>query len=340
MAKKYNYGKITAVVVLTVLIWVWADLALDEKFPVYSVTVSVAKTTNPNLSVAFIDESSNPVQRVILREVVLKGTVSRITRFDGKLKEGETLDFDFDVTREKMNQPGSYSLELLPFLQKDNQLKQTGLTVFSCDPNEISVNVTRLVEKSLDVVCLNENRNPVKTTSIDPSQVRMYVPAGWDGPAEVKLTQSEIQQAGLSPITKTPYITSPSGQTTLAATTVMIKTSPEQDTLIDYTITNVRPKYCLSVNLQGKFKVEMENLNEVMGPVKIQATPEAKQAYQDMSYQVRVEIDDEDADSEEDIKTKRVTYNFPPEYVRGDKIKLVGQPAVARFKLLPVASPP
>ncbi|MHC4738567.1 MAG: hypothetical protein ACYS9Y_06650 [Planctomycetota bacterium] len=305
MAKKYNYGKIVAV-----------------------------------LSVAFNDESSNSVQRVILREVVLKGSASSITRVEKKLKEGETLDFDFDVAREKMNQPGNYSLELLPFLQKDNQLKQTGLTVVRCDPNEISVNVTRLVEKLLEVVCVNENRNPVKTTIIDPSQVKMYIPAGWDGSAEVKLTQSEIQQAGLSPITKTPYITSPSGQTTLAATTVMIKTSPEQDTLTDYTITNVRPKYCLSVNLQGKFKVEMENINEVMGPVKIKATPEAKQAYEDMSYQVRVEIDDQDADSQEAVKTKKVTYNFPPEYVRGDKIRLVGQPAVARFKLISVTSPP
>ena len=339
MAKKYNYSKIVVVVVLTVLIWVWADLALDENFPVYSVTVSVAKTTNPNLSVTFNDESSNSVQRVILREVVFKGPVSRIAGVEGKLKEGETLDFDFDVAREKMNQPGSYSLELLPFLQKDNQLKQTGLTVVDCDPNVIAVNVTRLVEKSLDVVCFDEGRNHVKTTSIDPSQVRMYVPTGWDGPAEVKLTQSEIQQAGLSPITKTPYITSPSGQTTLAETTVMIKTSLEQDMLTDYTITKVTPKYCLSVNLQGKFKVEIENLNQVMSPVKIKATPEAKQAYEDMSYQVRVEIDDEDAASEEPVKRKKVTYNFPPDYVRGDKIRLVGQPAEARFRLIPIVSP-
>ena len=245
MAKKYNYGKITAVVVLTVLIWVWADMALDKEFSVYNAAVSVAKTTNPNLSVAFIDESSNSVQRVILKEVVLKGPASRITRVDMKLKEGEILDFAFDVARERINQPGSHSLELLPFLQKDDGLKQTGLTVVSCDPNVITVNVTRLVEKSLEVVCFDENRNRVKTTSIDPSQVRMYVPVGWDGPAEVKLTQSEIQQAGLSPITKTPYIPSPSGQTTLAATTVMIKTSLEQDMLADYTITKVTPKYCL-----------------------------------------------------------------------------------------------
>jgi len=339
MAKKYKYGKITAVVVLTVLIWVWADMALEKEFSVYNVAVSVAKATNPNLSVFFNDGSSNSVQRVILREVGLKGPASRIAKVDRKLKEGETIDFNFDVAREKMNQPGNYSLDLLPFLQKDEELKQTGLTVVSCDPNVITVNVTRLVEKSLEVVCFDENRNLVKTTSIEPSQVRMYVPAGWDGPAEVKLTKSEIQQAGLSPIAKTPYIPLPPGQITLSPTIVVIKTSPEQDILTDYTITNVTPKYCLSVILQGKFKVEMENLNEVRGPVKIQATPEAKQAYEDMSYQVRVEIDDEDAASPEPVKRKKVTYNFPPEYVRGDKIKLVGQPAEARFRLIPIASP-
>jgi hypothetical protein len=340
MAGKYNYGKIIAVVVLTVLIWVWADMALDKEFSVYNAVVSVAKATNPNLSVVFSDESLDPVQRVILRELVLKGPTSQIARVDKKIKEGEVLEFVFDVARERMDRPGSYSLDLLPFLQKDEELKQTGLSVESCDPNEISVNVTRLIEKSLEVVCFDENRNPVKTTSIDPSQVKMYVPAGWDGPAEVKLTRGEIQQAALSPITKTPYITSPSGQNTLAATTVMIKTSPEQDMLADYTITNVTIKYCLSVNLQGKYKVEIENLPEVRGPVKIQATPEARQAYQDMSYHVRVEIDDRDVDSEEPVKRRRVTYNFPMEYVRGDKIKSVGQPAEARFRLIPLAPPP
>jgi len=339
MAGKYNYGKITAVVALTVLIWVWADMALDKEFSVYNAAVSVAKTTNPNLSVVFNDNSSGSVQRVILKEVVLKGPTSTISRVDKKLKEGEVLEFVFDVARERMDRPGSYSLDLLPFLQKDEELKQTGLSVESCDPNEISVNVTRLVEKSLNVVCFDDNRNPVKTTSIDPSQVKMYVPAGWDGPAEIKLTRSEIQQAALSPIAKTPYITSTLGQTTLAATTVMIKTSAEQDMLADYTITNVTIKYCLSVNLQGKFKVEMENIPEVMGPVKIKATPEARQAYQDMGYHVRVEIDDEDVASPDSVKSKRVTYNFPIEYVQGGKIELVGQPALARFRLIPLGSP-
>jgi len=340
MAGKYNYGKITAVVVLTVLIWVWADMALDKEFSVYNAAVSVAKATNPNLSVFFNDGPSGSVQRVILKEVVLKGPTSTIARVDKKLKEGEVLEFVFDASRERMNQPGGYSLDLLPFLQRDEELKQTGLTVVSCDPNAIAVNVTRLVEKSLDVVCFDENRNPVKTTSIDPSQVRMYVPAGWDGPAEVKLTESEIQQAGLSPITKTPYIPLPPGQTTFAATSVVIRISPEQDMLADYTITNVTPKYCLSVNLQGKFKVEIDNLNDLMGPVKIRATPEAEQAYQDMSYHVRLEIDDEDATSPVSVKSKRVTYNFPLEYVRGDKIELVGQPVVVRFRLIPLTSPP
>ena len=36
MRKKVNYGKLVAVIFLTVLIWVWADLRLDEEFSVAS----------------------------------------------------------------------------------------------------------------------------------------------------------------------------------------------------------------------------------------------------------------------------------------------------------------
>ena len=58
MAKKINYGKVLVVASITVLIWVWADLALDEKLSVSNVNITIAKSSNPNFWVSFGNESS------------------------------------------------------------------------------------------------------------------------------------------------------------------------------------------------------------------------------------------------------------------------------------------
>ncbi|MHC4396605.1 MAG: hypothetical protein ACYS1A_13210 [Planctomycetota bacterium] len=342
MAKKYNYAKITAVVFLTVLIWVWADLALDEDFIVSNAAVSVAKFTNPNLAVSFADESSLSRQKIILREIKLNGPASRITKMRKRLKEGEKLDFDFDAVLEKMDLPGDYSLDLLPFLQKDEELKQLGLTVVSCDPTEISVNVLKLLRKSLTVQCLDQNGSSLEVENIEPEKVDMLVPENWTGEqliAYIKLTQREIAQARLSPIPKTPYIQSPLGQTTNVPTTVRIKTLPEKDLRRDFTITKVTPKYCFSVILQGKYWVDVKNFNDVMQPISISATPAAKLAYENMSYQVRLEIDDEDADPDKPLRRKKLSYNFPPDYLRSKEIELKGPPVVVDFELISITSP-
>jgi hypothetical protein len=94
----------------------------------------------------------------------------------------------------------------------------------------------------------------------------------------------------------------------------------------------------MSPNLQGKYKIEVINLNEVIRSISIKAAPEAKQAYDKMRYQVILEIDDSDIQvkSAEPLR-KELIYNFPPEYVRKNEIMLNQQPAVARFNLEPVS---
>ncbi|GAI89130.1 unnamed protein product, partial [marine sediment metagenome] len=67
MVEKPNYGKIMAVVLITILIWVWADLALDEEFSVSGGTISMAKSTRPNLWVSFNDEPSVSINKIVLK---------------------------------------------------------------------------------------------------------------------------------------------------------------------------------------------------------------------------------------------------------------------------------
>lgn len=333
MRKKINYSKILVVVFITALIWVWADLAQDEILPDRPAVIVVDQAANPRLWVSLDKALSRNIR------ITLSGPHAAIADLSRRLKEGKRFEFDFDAEIQKMEKPGSYTLTVLAFLQKDKQLRQLGLKVEACQPETIAVEVAQLVKKTLTIRCVDENANPVRGADIDPPQVDMFVPSDWSGErliADVQLTVRELEQARLSPVAKTPYVELAPGHTRNAPVAVKI-TTPEQQQLADYIITKVTPKYSLSANLQGKFKVDVLNLDAVMSPISISATPEAKWAYENMAYQVRLEIDDDDAKSTQ-AQRKPVIYNFPDEYVRRDEIRLNQQPVTAQFRLVSLSS--
>jgi len=338
MMRKPKYGKVVIVVFITILIWVWADLALDEEFPVSNVAIRVVKS-NPQLWVSFDDASS-----VTIEEIVLKGPLRKIANMRRKLEE-EGLEIDFDATKEKMDEPASYPLSLLPFLQKDEEIKRLGLKVESCKPKTLSVKVVRLVSRRLDVKCVDEDGNPIGGATVDPVQVDMLVPEDWGLEkliAEVLLTSREIEQARISPQDERPYIRLAVGQTREAPKLVKITMPPEPDRLNDYTIKAPTLSIALSPNLQGKFYVDVNNLDAVLSPIAIMATPEAERAYKLQPIpQVTLYILDNDKNTKEEQLKREVVFNFPEEFVRKGEIKINQQhqpPVIARFKLIPVSS--
>jgi hypothetical protein len=334
MVKKVNYGKILVVVFITVLIWVWADLALDEVFSVSNVNIT-AKSTNPGLWVSFGDKAS-----AFIDKMVLKGQASRITDVKRKLKDGSlVLEFFLDPGQtETIANPGEYTLPLLTFLRQSDQIKRLGLTVESCEPQTLSVKVVGLDKKLLTIKCIDEAQNAVKAAAVEPKQLDAFVPKDWSGEkliANVQLTRREIDQARLLAVEKTPFIELAAGQIRELQRTVKITMPPEEDLLADYTITTARLRFSLSPNIQGKYMVVVDNLDEVIRTITIRATADAKQAYEKMPCQVTLEIDDEDAASAEPLR-RNLIYNFPDEYLRKDDIRLNQQPVTARFKLIPL----
>ncbi len=338
MERKIKYGKVIVVVFITVLIWVWADLALDERITASGATIHIAQSTSRNLWVSFNDEPSASIDKM-----VLKGPASKTAELSRKLKEGKRFEFDFDAVQEKMDEPGSYTLALLPFLQKDKQMKRLGLTVETCEPGKLSVNIVGLVEKSLSVKCVDETQNPIKDAVIEPAQVNMYVPGEWEGEnlvAKVQLTWREIDQARLSPVQKKPYIQLAPSQIREAMVAVKVTAPPKEERFSDYTITAATLGFTMSPNLQGKYAVEVINLEEVIQAITIRATAEAKHAYDKMPYQVILEIDDRDKDVKSDEPLRReLIYKFPQEFVCKDEITLNQPTVIARFRLVPLAGP-
>jgi hypothetical protein len=351
---RLNFRKILATVVLTVLIWVFADLALDEEFSFSNAKISVAKSVNPALWVTFAGQPA-----VSLEKVVLKGSARKIAEARQRINDGRFVrEFYFDPEHEKMATPGEHLLNVAEFLKGADKVLQLGLTVASADPNMLTVSVVELQKKQLSVRCFDDNQNPLKVASIEPAQVEAFVPAEREGSAleaKVVLGKREIEQARLAAVEKTPYVELAPGQTREAATSVKITLPKEQERLQEYLITSVRLGFSLSSNLQGKYRVELVNPDAVMGTVAIRATPEAKRAYDNVRYHVILEIDDSDKDSRPDkiagtlptavgeagTELRRdLVYNFPPEFVRKDEIVLNQTPVQARFRLTPLAPTP
>jgi len=349
MMKRRRLRKIVATLIFTTLIWVFADLALDEELTVSNLKLSVAKSVNPTLWVTFSGQSAVPLEKV-----VLKGSARRIAEARQRINAGRFIrEFYFDPEQEKMAIPGDQPLKVAEFLKGADGIRQLGLTVISADPNILTVSVVELQKKQVVVRCLDDNQNPLKVASIEPAQVEAFVPAERGGAAleaKVSLSRREVEQARLAPVEKTPIVELAPGQTREAASSVKITLPKEQDRLQEYLVTSVRLGVSLSANLEGKYKVELVNPEAVMGSVAIRATPEAKRAYENVRYHVILEIDDSDKDSRPDkslptaaaetpVELRRdLIYNFPPEFLRRDEITLNQSPVQARFRLTPIAA--
>ncbi len=344
MKKKINYVKILIVVFLTCLIWITADLAKTVDWKIPSASLSVAKSTNPNLWVTF-GENNEPSVTII--NIVVKGPSSKIAQEERKLSEGsKTLEFYLVPEQEKgMSSPGRYNLDVVDFLKKSEAIKNLGFAVESCQPDKLTVNIRQLVKKMLPIKCYGEDGRLVTTATIEPAQIEMYVPADWQGEkcvAKVTLDRGETTQA-LSGITKNPYIELATNQRRSAAETVKIIIPPEEDPRKVYNITGAKLGFLLSPTLQGKYLVvpDKDNLADVIRTIPIKATLEAKQKYESMTYQIVLEIQDKDTQSTEPFIKRIVVYNLPEEYVRSGEIELQNkQPVELKFKLVPIPQPP
>lgn len=333
-------GKVAIVIFLTLLIWVWADLALDEMFSVTGAMIIVDEST-PSHWVTIDGGPSVPVETI-----VLKGPASKISEVRRKIRDrpsSPSFEFFLDVEQEGMIGPGEYaSFDVRSFLRKSEQIRRYGLTVESCKPANFTVKVVALLERPLPVQCFDTNGNAMRYESIEPAAVNMFVPESWarNEPARVTLTARDITLARKAAIEAAPYIELPDGQKRKARTLVKIRIPPEEDRLKNYNITTATPGFLFSANVQGAYKVEVNNLSALMGAIQIRATEEAKLAYEQMDYQVLLQIVDDDRKSTETIR-RELIYNFPPEYVRKGEIELVvtpGQPAVIEFTLVRLPS--
>jgi len=332
---KVKYSKIAVVVFLTALIWIWADLALNEEYPLPRVTIKMGRS-RPSLWISFGGESA-----VDINDVVLKGPVSKMSELKRIIRnDPQKLEFTLNAEQQGMLDPGEHPRSVSDFIKNIDWIRALGLTVEDCEPNVVNVSVVKLVQKDLEVRCFDGDGQSCTPESIVPDKVSMFVPDSWSGErlvARVVLTRADIENARSVGVVKKPFIELVTGQTyRYAEESVRIKMPPEGD-LESYTVENPTLGYAFSLNTQGKYVAEVKNKEDVL-IIAIRATPAAKQAYEDMLFKVMLEIDDKDRDFEEGKLIKRqVSYKFPIGFVENGDIKLDQEPVEAEFILVPVS---
>jgi hypothetical protein len=335
MGKKLKLGKISVTVFLTALIWVWADLAQDEQLELSGlVTVHVAAPADPNLWVTLQTEGTTLRPSMTFKRVVLQGPASRVAEVERRSNKGE-LNLDLYLSPEQMGltETSTRTLEALSFLRQSKEFRQLGLTVETCEPNTLTIQVHRLTPTYVTVECVDERGSPVGFETLEPLRVRARVPPDGVMTARVRLTADEQKQAREEPISKTPYIDLPDGLRKEAMEPVKIKLPPMGDVLRQYPV-QATLGICMSQNLQGKYKVELRE-DPTIDFVLIRATPAAHQDYDKMPFHMILNVEDSDKSSSDYI-SREVVFNFPREYVRKDEIKLDQSVPKVQFRLVPI----
>jgi len=342
MLGQIKFSKIAVVLFLTVLIWVWTDLALDETYDVNGASIVLTESTH-RLWISFEGKRS-----IAVNNISLKGPASKITNIKRKIDNHSfNLLFPLDAEKEGLVESGE-PLNVQDLIQKSTQLQDSGLLVESCEPAEISLSVVKLIEKPLAVECYEEGGGLLGVESIiEPSTVNIFVPPE-DWPpddwlpgdkAKVVLTRSDIAEAKKGPITKIAYIQLTDGQTRESSDTVEIRIPPEEERLKSFPDIPATIGYNFSENMQGRFKVDLINRTDVLDLIAIRATSEAKARYATQDRpKMTLYIYDSDEEKGQQEQGREVQYNFPEEFVRKGDIVLDQVPVTARFKLVPLPS--
>jgi hypothetical protein len=327
MSDKLN--KFLVVVFLTLLIWTWAFMS-KAKERSFTGTLAVSPSTEPSLlATFFLNDSSTPLTEVPLKSLNFVGAPSKLSDLQKRYSlplddpDVERLNFYYDPSERP---EGTYTLELLDYLQNNVKIQELALSLESCNPSEVTVNIEQLVEKELPVQCVNKDNVRLKANS-DPPVVNIYVRKGYPvESATVVLTPQLIEAARKQPVSVTPYVElGVAGMKRKSANPVQITLKPEEQLQPNKFLTAKPIGVTMSQDLRERFKVTIVNDTKARETTTIYATDEAFRAYENMTYPLLIEIKDSDVADLSQASSKTIIYNFPPEYVKKGEIELTEQ---------------
>ncbi|MCP4454301.1 MAG: hypothetical protein GY809_22815 [Planctomycetes bacterium] len=337
MMERLKIKKIFAVVFLTVLIWVWSDLALDETADLSQIPVMLGNSSDPNLLVSFVDDAELLTDRIVINTVSIKGPVAAVEQMKAR-ERTNSLDLHLVLEPDKweLTEPmDAPAWSLVNFVKRSPAIDDSGLSIDSCVPRTASIRVMRLAKRSLVVQCVDQNRSTIPA-QITPSTIQMYVPEAWPEDrlvADVELSAIDLNRAQSDiPIDLIPFVDI-SGRIKRAKQSVKVRLSESVTNLTSQVIEN--PKFCLVVDpiIQRDYKIVISREVEALRRILFKGTNAAKRAYQNEPYHVELVVERDGSQS------AILKYRFPREYVEKNQLKPDDSPLdTIDFKLVPRAS--
>ena len=332
--RKIKIGKIAIVVFLTVLIWVWADLAQDKNMTVYNVVVRIT----PDTGGFWAGFGENGEQAASLETVVLRGQASRINELERKKNKG-LLDIEvfLNLQKEGIINAGRHTLNVLDFLRKSGEIRELGVSVDDCKPAQLTITAVKLVKKTLVVKCYDDAGNLLTPEQITPETVTAEVPENWSRDkltARVRLHSQDVDNAKKQAISKTAYVEFSATDKRDVPQPIRIKMPLEENSLREFHIT-AKLSVAMSPDMLGKYDVVIKNLNQVISNITVRATDVAAERYSTQSIsQITLHVFEDDAKKAGVLKRKAV-YNLPLEYVRKGEILPPDSPVPVEFEVVP-----
>lgn len=325
MSDKMN--KILVVVLLTVLIWAWAFMSQEEEHD-FTGTLEVSPSTDPSLLVTFTLGGSNPQTKIPLNPIVLKGTPTRIADLQKRYRlplnhqDREQLNFFYNPQEQGRTTEGTFTLDLIEYLQKTNKIQEMVLTLESCEPKQVDVHIEQLENKKIPIQCVDEYGSEISGADPKPAFVNMYVRKGFNGSATAALTRQQIEVARKQPVSVRPYVNlGIAGVTRIAEEPVEV-TIQSEELLRRRSFQTPRPVGILmSQKLQNAYSVTIVNEDELPSTFFILASDEAFNAYKKVDLPRYIIITESDVIDISQTRPKKIVYNFPSDYVRSGEIK-------------------
>ncbi len=333
--------KMIVVVLLTLMIWVWADLETEDRVSITGIPVRISKSSDPSLRVDFAEVSGRLNTEIRIKTITLKGPASRIGEIR-RLEQDGALDLKLLLVPQAESLPSPSDeptvWSVLNFLRRSPVIRKYGVSVHSCDPKDFDLRIRRLAPQSLEVRCRDENDMRLENAVCDPARIQMYVPEDWARQqlvAWVRLTSQEENRARSASIAKRPYVDD-HGRQEPASLEVQVSIPEQENVLQRGNIQGSAVRLGILINpiVLSKYSVEIKNLEGVLGAFEFEATEQAKQAYEKRDYHVVLPVPQESTG----VQEQELLYWFPPEFEGKDEIRLSSTPQTAKYELIPRAA--
>jgi len=300
------------VVVLSCLIWVFAEREVTKEIPV-SVTIDLVSHTN-DLLVQYLDENNIP-QAESYRKVTLivKGPTGKIQAINKDYPTSITLDVQKlgYIPQDQSKDYRSPVIALVDRLYSRN--RESFLQVIDTEPKDLDLHfrVTKLVLKPFPVNVYGPNKDKLNPEIISPAEVEAYVPAGVLGEAKIVFNEQQISAAIQI---KTEFTVEVTPLNRVKNNKVIVKLSEGGNLKLDK-IRNPRLGIIKPYALEGKYKVVIDGSTRLdeYSPIECRGTSQALEEY-NKRYHLILEISEEDEQKPSLQFDRLPIYNLPEGY--------------------------